>query len=51
MEYLEQPVNNIFDFQVKIFLTLWFWPHFVMGNIDNWQKLGITLNGIRPIRC
>jgi len=41
--------NQIYDQVMKNFITMWFWPYFVMGNLDDWQKLGITLNGARPI--
>jgi hypothetical protein len=41
--------DHIHDQIVKNFVTLWFWPYFVMGNYDDWQKLGVTLNGIRPV--
>lgn len=51
MASLEQPASDIMDAQIKFFVTAWFWPYFVMGNLDSWQKLGITLNGIKPIRC
>jgi len=43
--------NQLVDLQIKMFITSWFWPYYVMGNADDWQKLGITLNGARPIRC
>jgi len=37
------------DAYVGMWVTAWFWPYFVMGNADDWQKLGITMNGVRPI--
>ena len=40
-----------YDEYVRLSLISWYWPNFVMGNFDDWVKLGITLNGIRPIRC
>jgi len=43
--------NQVADAYVKLFITAWFWPYYVMGNLDEWQKLGITLNGARPIKC
>jgi len=43
--------NQVADAYVKLFITAWFWPYYVMGNLDEWQKLGITLNGVRPIKC
>ena len=43
--------NQLADNYAKFFITAWFWPFFIMGNLDDWQKLGITLNGARPIRC
>jgi len=39
----------MYDQIIKNFITLWFWPYFVIGTIDEWTKLGITLNGVRPI--
>ena len=49
--YSEQLANNIMDANIQMLVTGWFWPYFVMGNLDSWQKLGITMNGARPIRC
>ena len=43
--------NLVTDHYVKVFVTAWFWPYFVMGNADTWQKLGITMNGVGPIKC
>lgn len=45
---LEIP-NKIIDAYIGLWVTAWFWPYFVMGNADTWQKLGITMNGIRSI--
>lgn len=45
LEYMD----SIFDFYMKTFITTWFWPYYVIGNLDDWQKLGITLNGAKPI--
>jgi hypothetical protein len=47
----QQLQNHLADTYVKFFVTAWFWPYYVMGNLDDWQKLGITLNGARPIKC
>jgi hypothetical protein len=41
--------NRLFDAYVGYWTTAWFWPYFVMGNADAWQKMGITMNGIKPI--
>jgi len=41
--------DHLHDQIVKNFVTMWFWPYFIMGNLDDWQKLGVTLNGIRPV--
>ena len=45
---LEIP-NKLVDAYVGAWVTVWFWPYFIMGNADEWQKLGITMNGVRPI--
>ena len=42
-------INNILDTYTKCLVLNWFWPYFLMGNIHEWTKLGITLNGARPI--
>lgn len=48
MEYLEQPLNNIFDLNVWFMLQLFYWPHYVIGKQDEWQKWSkISLNGIK----
>jgi hypothetical protein len=49
-----QPANNDiwywwFDESVRLFLLSYYWPNFVMGNADEWMKMGITLNGARPM--
>ena len=44
-------IDQLIDFQTKMFVTAWFWPYFIMGNLDSWQKMGITMNGVRPIKC
>lgn len=41
--------NWWFDQNVRMFLLYWYLPNFIMGNYDDWQKLGITLNGARPV--
>jgi hypothetical protein len=45
---LEIP-NKLMDAYVGLWVTSWFWPYFIMGNADSWQKLGITMNGVKPI--
>jgi len=42
-------LDKFADAYVSFWITGWFWPYFVMGNADTWQKLGITMNGVRPI--
>ncbi len=41
--------NKLMDAYMGLWVTAWFWPYFVIGNADTWQKLGITMNGIKPI--
>jgi hypothetical protein len=41
--------GKLMDAYVGIWVTAWFWPYFIMGNVDSWQKLGITMNGARPL--
>jgi len=41
--------QRITDAYVGMFVTAWFWPYFVIGNLESWQKLGITMNGLKPI--
>ena len=38
-----------YDESVRQFLLWYYWPNFVMGNADDWMKMGITLNGMRPV--
>ena len=45
----DQFIGMCFDEYVRLFLVNWYWPNFVMGNFDDWQKLGITLNGAKPL--
>lgn len=40
--------NSIIDAYVFLWLKMYYWPYFVMGNLDEWAKMGVTLNGIRP---
>lgn len=40
-----------YDMAVKNWMNLIFWPYQYMAMLDEWQQLGITLNGVRPIRC
>lgn len=34
---------------IKFGLTCYFTPNFILGNLDDWTKLGITMNGAKPI--
>ena len=45
---LEIP-NNLMDAYAGMWVTAWFWPYFLIGNADMWQKMGITMNGIKPM--
>ena len=38
-----------FDQMIKLSLTYYFTPNFIIGNVDDWMKLGITMNGARPL--
>lgn len=52
-EFFVPNLSNIFDKMadqyVRLFLISYFWPYFVAGNIDDWIKMGVTLNGARPM--
>ena len=37
-----------FDEFVRQWVTLYYWPYWLVGNMDNIVGMGITLNGIRP---
>jgi hypothetical protein len=47
--YLGQQANKMFDDFVRLWIVSYYWPYFVAGNIDEWQKMGVTLNGWRPM--
>lgn len=49
MAYSEQFLNNMFDELARQWIMLYYWPYFVVGNLDDWMKLGMTLNGARPV--
>ena len=36
-----------YDEFVREWITLYYWPYFVAGNIDDWMSMGITLNGVK----
>ena len=38
-----------YDEIIRQWVTLYFWPYFVAGNLDDWLSMGITLNGSRPV--
>ena len=38
-----------YDESIRLFLVSWYWPNFLIGNLDDWMSLGITLNGMRPV--
>jgi hypothetical protein len=44
-----ETADKAFDAYMGMCVTAWFWPYFVMGNLDAWQKMGVTLNGIGPM--
>ena len=48
---LKNPLNDImcwwYDEFVREWITLYYWPYFVAGNIDDWMSMGITLNGVK----
>lgn len=37
------------DHLVNFGLVMYFWPIYQIGMQDEWAKLGITLNGAKPI--
>lgn len=44
-----EALNKLTDTYVGLWVTGWFWPYFVMGNAGDWEKLGITMNGAKPM--
>jgi hypothetical protein len=38
-----------YDESIRWFLIYYYWPYFILGNGDELMKMGITLNGIRPL--
>lgn len=38
-----------YDEFVRQWITLYYWPYWVVGNADNLMSAGVTLNGIRSI--
>jgi hypothetical protein len=42
-------VNKLMDAYIGYWTTVWFSPYFIMGTAGDWEKLGITMNGIKPI--
>jgi len=51
IQFIDDYYGWWFDQSVKMFLIGWYTPNFIIGNADEWIKLGVTLNGIRHIRC
>ena len=49
MEFIERLQSNMIDNFVRLWLVSYYWPYFVAGNIDDWMKMGVTLNGLRPM--
>jgi len=47
----KQITDNIVDTYVKLVIISWFWPYFLISNLDNYHTKGITLNGIKHIKC
>lgn len=45
----EKLLGFYFDQIIICQLSLYFWPMYQLGMQDDWIKLGITLNGARPI--
>ncbi len=41
--------SKLMDAYAGMWITAWFWPYFLMGNADSWQKMGITMNGVKPM--
>jgi hypothetical protein len=38
-----------YDESIRLIVIYYYWPYFIMGNLDDWMKLGITLNGAHPL--
>jgi hypothetical protein len=41
--------EEVFDEWIRLMLIGYYLPYFVVANADEWLKLGVTLNGVRPI--
>lgn len=37
------------DQYVKLGLVFYFWPIYQLGLQDEWMKMGLTLNGAKPL--
>jgi hypothetical protein len=46
---IDDSYGQWYDESIRWFLIWYYWPNFVIGNVDDWIKLGVTLNGIRPV--
>jgi len=44
-EFLEIYIDQC----IKFGLVMYFWPIYQLGLQDEWLKMGVTLNGIKPI--
>lgn len=41
--------EEVFDQWVRLMLIGYYLPYFIVGNADDWIKLGVTMNGVKPI--
>jgi len=44
-----QLTEQYIDYCTKLSLVCYFWPLYQLGQQDEWFKMGITLNGFKPI--
>jgi hypothetical protein len=49
MNPIQQISDEVFDNWIRLILFGYYLPYFIAGNIDDWMKMGVTMNGVKPI--